>query len=332
MSTATTVAVWPLLPHVKDEFVNGMKYDPEIGIFIGITDKEMHFNILQEYYGRMQKKTLSWSLINEIIDGMFTHEYSNLGRKKVEFYGNDAVCLFKYFVKNDDPQRTYVWLILTLNLICFTMITISYMYIYITSAKSSKLLEKSPGNNMIKNRNKKLQQKISMIVVTDFCCWIPFMIFCFLHTLAVIDATPWYSLFSIIILPINSVINPLLYDNATTDSVRSSIRKIISIRKHSTSKISSTLPDLNISNSCGNQNEKALEMRDVVPKKNNAQTQRSSNSNKMVVSNDIGMLPDKGKRPRRSKIMVSGERKITYVEDGERPCSSKTIAIGPSKV
>ena len=35
-----------------------------------------------------------------------------------------------------------------------------------------------------------------------------------MHTKEVLDASPWYALLSILILPINSVINPLLYDNA----------------------------------------------------------------------------------------------------------------------
>ena len=33
------------------------------------------------------------------------------------------------------------------------------------------------------------------------------------HYLEILDATPWYSVFSMAILPINSVINPLLYND-----------------------------------------------------------------------------------------------------------------------
>jgi hypothetical protein len=40
-----------------------------------------------------------------------------------------------------------------------------------------------------------------------------------LHYLEVVDATPWYSVFSMIILPINSVINPLLYNDFITRNV-----------------------------------------------------------------------------------------------------------------
>ena len=40
------------------------------------------------------------------------------------------------------------------------------------------------------------------------------------------NATKWYSLFSIIILPINSVINPLIYDGTIEDMIKYVLRKI----------------------------------------------------------------------------------------------------------
>ena len=52
---------------------------------------------------------------------------------------------------------------------------------------------------------------ISAIILTDLFCWVQFTIVCFLHFGKVIDATSWYPIFSVITVPINSVINPLLY-------------------------------------------------------------------------------------------------------------------------
>jgi hypothetical protein len=64
-----------------------------------------------------------------------------------------------------------------------------------------------------------MNQRISIIITTDFMCWVPFIVICMLHYLGVVDATPWYSVFSMIILPINSVINPLLYNDVITRNV-----------------------------------------------------------------------------------------------------------------
>ena len=268
-----------------------MKYDPQIKLFIGLPDKEKHFDMLQEYYGRMKKTTLSWSLINTMVDGMFTNQYGDLGRKKLDFFGNDGVCLFKYFVKPDDPQRHFVWGILALNFICFTMITISYIFINFISTKSSSELTQGPGNKMIKNRNIKMQRKISFIIATDFFCWVPFVIVCCLHSLEVLDATSWYALFSIIILPINSVINPLLYDNKITTFISRSTSRFYSfIMAIITSPVpATTLPDVNILNNPCSSNE-ALELE-----------------------------------------VMNSRKNTVFVEDGQQPCSSminqKTLLV-----
>ena len=211
---SVTAALVPLVPYFEDFFVNGMTYKPSVRLFIGAPGKEAHLGILQEYYGKIKSGTLSWRIINDLIDGMFSNDYGGdvLGRKKLEFYGNDGVCLFKFFVKPNDPQRFYTWTILAMNMLCFIIISISYIYINITANAASQ---------KIGNKNRKLQQKISLIIATDFLCWLPIVIACCLHSSEVINATPWYPIISIVFLPINSVINPLLYNDFVANSASS---------------------------------------------------------------------------------------------------------------
>ena len=120
--------------------------------------------------------------------------------------------MFKYLVTKQDPQRWFTLSVLILNFGCFILISLSYIIINIKTTRSSKNLA-GRENKGLARRNRKLQLKVSAIIFTDFLCWIPFMIVCFLHFGGVIDATLWYPIFSSIILPINSVINPLLYDS-----------------------------------------------------------------------------------------------------------------------
>ena len=193
-------------------FVNGMSYDRSNPLFLGLPDKSIHVQVIEAYYGRLHgnKTSISWKTVTELVDGMFSKLYSRgLNRRKVDFYGNDGVCLFKYFVNEEDPQRVFSWTVLAINFFRFVCISLSYLYINMVSVESGKKIE----NSQIRKRNKKVQRKISIIIATDFCCWVPFVAICCLHSFAVFDATPWYALFSIVILPINSVINPLLYDN-----------------------------------------------------------------------------------------------------------------------
>ena len=222
--SAATIAIVPILPQFEDFFVNGMRYDESNPMFIGFPNKEVHHQIIQAYYGRTMQdyKTITWKTVLQLIDDMFTSTYGGLYRRKVDFYGNDGVCLFKYFVTKEDPQRLYSWTILAINFFCFIIITVSYIIINLVSVKSSKLIK----NRQINERNRRMQRKISMIIATDFCCWIPFVLICCLHSLSVLDATPWYSFFSVVVLPINSVINPLLFDSTVTKQIAKPIRSV----------------------------------------------------------------------------------------------------------
>ena len=227
-----TIGAVPILERFEDFFVNGVKYADELRIFIGTPNKQKVQAVLRAYHSRMKETTLSWNRINRMVKEMYSHDFDYPDHtnkiSKLDFYGNDGVCLFKYFVKEQDPQRLFVWSILTVNFVCFILISVSYVVIGFISHKSSKSLTQSGGNQQVSQRNRKMNRKISIIILTDFLCWIPFIVICVLHSAYVLDATPWYSLFSIIILPINSVINPLIYDDTISNLISRPIQRLSS--------------------------------------------------------------------------------------------------------
>ena len=228
MLASTAIAVIPVMTIFEDFFVNGVKFSDGLKIFIGMPNKDTVLQVIEAYYGRTKEATLRWRTLIEMVQDMFSHDldYEDLTKTvgKVEFYGNDGVCLFKYFVQPQDPQRLFVWGILSLNFVCFIFISLSYLLIGILSQRSSKKLAGSQNNQQIAKRNNRMNQRIAFIITTDFVCWIPFIIICILHSLNVIDATAWYSIFSMVILPINSVINPLLYDDTVTSHIGAATR------------------------------------------------------------------------------------------------------------
>lgn len=135
-------------------------------------------------------------------------------RTKVGFYGNDGVCLFKYFIRKTDPQSAFVWSILVLNFICFVFISLCYIYIGILSMRSSARVGATSRNDKkTRQRNRRMNQRITIIIASDFICWVPFIVICTLHYAEVCNASEWYSILSMVVLPINSLINPLLYDD-----------------------------------------------------------------------------------------------------------------------
>ena len=232
------VAVTPLVPIFEDYFVQGVYYDPDYKVFIGFPNKDRHINVLRAYYEQNTTTSssnmtmdMSWKKIGEKVDGMFSHQYGYLKRRAVHFYGNDGLCLFKYFVRSDDARRSrnqisaqgtditsykgdlVVWLILAINLLCFIVISFSYISIMIATKRSSEMSGQHLNPDRIKEQNA-IQNKITVVIVTDFLCWVPFIIISGLHNLKIIDATKWYAYLAMVVLPLNSVVNPLIYDQS----------------------------------------------------------------------------------------------------------------------
>eukprot|EP00116_Pleurobrachia_bachei_P009596 sb/3469858/ len=175
-----------------------------------------------------------WSMLTDHFNSLFFNE-SAPTKHSVGFYGNQGVCLFKYFVTDEDPQFHFSLSVLGLSCLCFAIITASYTSIlaHASSTSSSAGLTESQKQSTIR-----LQRKVTLIIMTDFLTWIPFIILALLHFGEVIDATNYYEVCSVILIPINSVINPVIYNgdefvrfvknmsNRRSKSVRNSQRTV----------------------------------------------------------------------------------------------------------
>ena len=100
------------------------------------------------------------------------------------------------------------------NLLCFIMIPVFYCLIFKTATESSK----SAGNSTIE-REIRMAIKMSAVVLTDFCCWVPLAFVCILVQCGLITVNPEMYAWTVgLILPLNSSINPFLYTLAFTIS------------------------------------------------------------------------------------------------------------------
>lgn len=256
LATALAVLPIPVMKKHEDFFVNGVLFEEDLELFSGINSKEKIINVIKGYHGfKVNRKdagkptSLSWEVLDGMVHDMFSHDSNSVEvttiRSKQGFYGNDGVCLFKYFVTPSDPQRTFVWATLTVNFTCFVVIVVSYSISFTLIQLASKAAERAKNKSSIvlragqsgsktsnileknnRRRRRTLQRKIGGIILTDFVCWVPFIMTCALHSSELIDASSTYSLFSVIILPINSIINPLLYDNTLSDQFSAAATKI----------------------------------------------------------------------------------------------------------
>ena len=236
IACSASIALVPLVPSLEDFFVQGIHYNPKNRIFIGFPNKEKHVKVLSSY-NKTSDLSLdtTWHDIREGVAKMFTANHSTLSWNNVHFYGNDGVCLFKFFVRNDDARRSrqtaetafnvvdlidfqgnlMLWIVLAINFTCFVVIGVSYILITLQTWKSAMDSQQTKNPGTLR-KNKKIQRQITWMIGTDFSCWVPFIIVCYLHNVKFIDATDWYLFFAMIVLPINSVINPLIYDKNNT--------------------------------------------------------------------------------------------------------------------
>ena len=245
--SSLAVALIPLVPSLEDYFVQGMYYDPSNKLFIGFPTKSRHIDVLKTYYNQSKENQISsdisWKEIGEKVNGMFGQDQKNLIGKPVHFYGNDGVCLFKYFVRTDDARRSrqspgsgvemndpVVWTMLIVNLICFIIMTYCYIRIIRNTRQSTQTSGQCDNPQRLKE-NGAMEKRIMVIIGTDFMCWVPFIFISGLHNLGVINASSWYTSFAMTVLPLNSVINPLIYDKTIGEFIMRNFSRLIAIIK-----------------------------------------------------------------------------------------------------
>uniref|UniRef100_H2YV36 G-protein coupled receptors family 1 profile domain-containing protein n=1 Tax=Ciona savignyi TaxID=51511 RepID=H2YV36_CIOSA len=81
------------------------------------------------------------------------------------YFGDTSVCMPKLFVKMGDVACEYSMFLVILNLVMFMYMAICYLLIYKVSTRAT--------TTRITGECKKLQKRIVILVVTDFCCWVP---------------------------------------------------------------------------------------------------------------------------------------------------------------
>ncbi len=122
-------------------------------------------------------------------------------------------------------------LFLGVNLVCFVIVLVCYIVIFIVASRSAKKIRRSKEQD----DEIKMAAKMALIVGTDFFCWFPIIIMGIMsQTGTVVIPLSMYVWSVVFILPINSSLNPYLYtlaiylsasrrqakqDNTSSDSI-----------------------------------------------------------------------------------------------------------------
>jgi hypothetical protein len=128
------------------------------------------------------------------------------------FYGRNGVCLPFGISQGKSlfEQDVFNLVFLSINLIGFMIILIGHLAIFRAIRASSKRLRCFRQDSNI-GKELKFLRKMSLIVATDFVCWVPVIILKLLEFRGLTippEVSAWTAVF---ILPLNSAINPFLY-------------------------------------------------------------------------------------------------------------------------
>ncbi|XP_077989864.1 uncharacterized protein LOC144444325 [Glandiceps talaboti] len=144
------------------------------------------------------------------------------------FYGRSAVCLSLHLTNESTPGWEFsVSIFLVLNSLSFIVIFVCYLLMY----SSIRRIRRASGRKSSQSSKEAatIAKRMTLIVLTDFCCWVPITI---MGILALTDTVTIpgivYAWTAVFILPFNSAINPILYTISTIDFKKSSSRAVSS--------------------------------------------------------------------------------------------------------
>ena len=130
--------------------------------------------------------------------------YSLLSSARDDVYYEDYI----YPVTGNKPGLYFsIILFLGINLLCFFIVAVSYVAIFIIVKQTSKSAGKSRTDQEIT-----LAIRMGAIVITDFMCWVPIVVIGILVQSATVTISPVVYVYIVVfILPINSALNPYIY-------------------------------------------------------------------------------------------------------------------------
>lgn len=126
------------------------------------------------------------------------------------YYQQNSVCLPNFFAAKDEAGWHYSIALVTFNFVAFINVVCIYTLIirktYITSKKTL-----SDTNRRMMSCH--MQKRVTRLLITDFCCWVPICIMAYVFVFGYKIPMVVYPVCAIVLLPINSSLNPILYSS-----------------------------------------------------------------------------------------------------------------------
>ena len=153
--------------------------------------------------------TTSWYAMEKFV----TDNYPEFELKGyLGYFSDNSVCLPKFFVSVGEAGWEYSVGIILFNFLAFFYVCIAYWVIFkVSSSRQAKKMRSKQLVNM--------QKRVARLVITDFFCWVPICLMSFIHLGGTEVPDFAYAFSAVILLPINSAINPFLYSNTLAQPI-----------------------------------------------------------------------------------------------------------------
>ena len=201
------LGIAPILPQTSQYFLHSFSYSSPF------QNGTWYITNLQKFACRLSvlsNKIIQFTgdkfqSVETFVAGSFPN---NASVKLFGYYGETSVCMPRFYVAYGESSWAFTLAMMTLNFLSFAFIAFSYLIIYKHSTSSSASL----GTNSPNNQAATMQKRITRIIATDFCCWIPICVMAFVR-LGVEFSDIAYQISAVLLLPINSAMNPILFSS-----------------------------------------------------------------------------------------------------------------------
>ena len=152
----------------------------------------------------------------------------------IDFYGGNGVCLpFTLTNANNHGWEFSFSVFVLMNFLVFLIIAIGYGSIFYFVRAARRNSQRNDDENM----EVRLAVKSTLIIFTDFVCWMPVILLSVLALNGVSippEVSAWVAVF---VLPLNSAINPLLYTLSNISCKKKKLQPVNSMTRQTSQRI-----------------------------------------------------------------------------------------------
>ena len=206
---ATIFGVLPVLPQTSEYFGYSIFFRSPFNL--DGTWMKLSLTKFACRYAALSNQTIddvgtAWESTKKFLKNLFPETLTD---KEFGYYGESSVCMPRFYIPRGEKSWEFTFVLITFNFLSFLFIAACYVIMYFYSQRQNQRFKKARTSKTEVN----MQKRIARIIATDFCCWVPVCILVYLRMSGITFSTLACQISAVLILPINSAINPILYSS-----------------------------------------------------------------------------------------------------------------------